>query len=222
MTSPCYHRGVPWISAPIKGSTLPRFNDYLWEVQQRNGLNPIPLIRAWTNQEIATIEGAFRAAVAASGIVGSLVQNFTGTNQSKGNQVANHFIAVLPGHLAAPNQITPARGSGYPDRLFSTANMGYCMELKATANWNNHNSQRRVLTSSPRKMLSLLNSGAIGNPPAHLICTLLYSEPNPNQGRVDGVRLDFLEPTSTVDVVLEASTSQSHLHLGAHHKLIIP
>lgn len=201
---------------------MPRFDDYLLEVLQRNGLQPIPLIRAWTQVEIAAIEGAFRAAVAASGIIGSMVQNFTGTNQSKGNQIANHFIAVLPAHLVAPNQITPARGSGYPDRLFSTGNVGYCMELKATANWRNQNTQRRVLTSSPRKMRSLVNSGDIGNPPAHLICTLLYSETNLNQGRVDGLRLDFLEPDSIVDVVLEASTSQSHLHLGQHHKFSIP
>lgn len=31
---------------------MPRFDDYLMEVQQRNGLNPIPLIRAWTQPEI--------------------------------------------------------------------------------------------------------------------------------------------------------------------------
>jgi hypothetical protein len=93
------------------------------------------------------------------------------------------------------------------------------MELKATSNWRNGDSNRRVLTSAPDKMRQLVNSGQIGNPPAHLICTVLYSEAN---STVTGIRLDFLKPDSIVNIRLEASTSQRLLTQGLHHKVTIP
>ncbi len=198
---------------------MPRFDDYLLEVQQRNGLQPIPLIRAWTQAEITAVEAAIRAAVNGSGIVGSVIPNFVGTNQAKGNRAADHFVAVVPPQLPQPNRIVPATGGGYPDRLFVTAATGYCMELKATSNWQIGDANRRVLTSAPDKMRRLVNMGLVGNPPAHMICTVLYSEAT---SRVTGVRLDFLEPGSEVNIRLEASTSQRLLTQGPHHRAMIP
>lgn len=191
---------------------MPRFDDYLAEVQQRNGFNPaIALIRAWTPQEITQVENALRTAVIASGIIGAPIPNFDGTNQAKGNKAANHFLALVPPCLAAPNRIIPARGSGYPDRIIVLGGNGHCMEMKATSNWRDTDGNRRVLTSSPAKMRNLIQAGDLSAPPAHMICTVLYHETN---STVDGVRLDFLDPASEIKIRLEASTSQRLLHQG--------
>ena len=199
---------------------MPRFDDYLSEVQQRNGLQPIPLIRAWTQAEVTAVEAALRAAVLASNIINSAIPNFAGiSNQAKGNKAADHFVKTVPQHLPAPNRIIAAKGSGYPDRIFSFGQLGFCMELKATANWKNGDGNRRVLTSSPEKMRKLVKSGHIGNPPAHLVCTVFYGK---TSSLVTGVRLDFLEPDSIVNIRLEASTSQKLLTSGSQHKATIP
>jgi hypothetical protein len=68
-------------------------------------------------------------------------------------------------------------------------------------------------------MIRLVNSGDIGEPPAHLICTVLYRE---ETSSVQGLRLDFLEPDSEVNIRLEASTSQRLLTQGEHQKFILP
>jgi len=198
---------------------MARFDAYLHEVQQRHGHQPMQLIRAWTNQEAAAVEAAIRSAAQSSGLVGSLIPNFTGTNQAKGNRAADHFVTTLPPFLPLPFRIDPATGSGYPDRIFANGAIGYCMELKATSNWQNGDGNRRVLTSRPEKMRRLVNNGKIGNPPAHFICTVLY---NDTTSQVTGIRLDFLEPDSQVNIRLEASTSQSLLTQGTHQKAMIP
>jgi hypothetical protein len=198
---------------------MTRFDAYLLEVQQRHGHQPMQLIRAWTVQETAAVEAAIRAAAHGSGLVGSVIPNFTGTNQAKGNRAADHFVAAVPPFLPHPFRIGRATGSGYPDRVFANGPVGYCMELKATSNWQNGDGNRRVLTSRPEKMRRLVNEGKIANPPAHFICTVLYSDAT---SQVTGIRLDFLEPDSPINIRLEASTSQSLLTQGTHQKAIIP
>lgn len=210
---------MPPLRARIKGLKLPRFDDYLLEVQQRMGYQPLQLIRAWTPNEITAAEARLRAAVNASGIIGSIIPNFVGTNQSKGNKAADYFVSAIAPQLAHPHDIVPAAGKGYPDRIFVMGANRYCMELKATSNWQNGDSNRRVLTSAPDKMRRLVNTGLIDNPPAHMICTVLYSDAT---AQVTGVRLDFLEPDSEVNIRLEASTSQRLLTQGQHHKAMIP
>ena len=201
-----------------KEASLPRFDAYLTEVQQRMRLAPIDLIRAWTAAEIAAVEGAIRTAVTGSGIVGAMIPNFDGTNQAKGNKAADFFIAAISEHIPQGTRIIAATGAGYPDRIFIVGATGHCMELKATSHWRDGDSNRRVLTSSPDKMIRLVNSGDIDTPPAHLICTVLYREENSS---VQGVRLDFLEPDSEVSIRLEASTSQRLLTQGGHQKFML-
>ena len=141
---------------------MPRFDDYLIEVQQRNGLNSVPLIRAWTPPETAAVESALRTAITASAIINSAIPNFGGiSNQAKGNKAEDYFVATVPQYLPAPSRIIAAKGSGYPDRIFAQGTLGFCMEMKATANWKNGDGNRRVLTSSPDKMRKLVNSGQI-------------------------------------------------------------
>lgn len=197
---------------------MPRFDDYLAQVLLWKGLPPIDLIRAWTPGEITAVEIAIRAAVTGSQIVGMAIPNFVGTNQAKGNKAADFFMATIPPHLAANNRITAAPGKGYPDRLLKMGTTTHFMEFKATSNWQDADRNRRVLTSSPTKMISL-----VGNPqqyvPAHLICTVLYSE---QQSTVQGVRLDFIEPDSQIKIRLEASTSQQLLAVGAQQTFTYP
>jgi hypothetical protein len=211
--------GASLLMAGFKESVVPRFDEYLLEVQERNGLQPIDLIRAWAPDEILTVEAALRASIAASNIVNSTIPNLSGiSNQSKGNKAADYFMDVISQNLVAPNSVIQAQGAGYPDKIFLMGTVGFCMELKATSKWKNGDSNRRVLTSAPDKMRHLVSSGQVDNPPAHLICTVLYSEQN---STVDGIRLDFLEPSSEVNIRLEASTSQRLLNQGPHHKVNI-
>jgi hypothetical protein len=198
---------------------VPRFDAYFSELQQREGLPHVDLIRAWTAQEIATVETAIRAAVAASGILGMGIPNFAVSNQAKGNRAADHFTAKISPHLPAPNTITSAEGKGYPDMIFTSGGVGFCLEMKATSNWRNGDSNRRVLTSSPHKMRRLIAAVQICAPPAHMICTVEYSTVN---STVDGIRMDFLGPDSEVNIRLEASTSQKLLSQGAHQKFTMP
>ena len=93
------------------------------------------------------------------------------------------------------------------------------MEMKATSNWKNADGNRRVLTGSPTKMRNLIAIGKLAAPPAHLICTVFYSEA---QSTLDGIRLDFLEPDSQIKIRLEASTSQQLLHNSPQTTATIP
>lgn len=198
---------------------MARFEAYLLEIQRRGGMEPLNLIRAWESGEAASVGAVIGSAVRTSGIIGSTIPSFVGTNQARGNKAADHFVAVVPRFLRSPNRIDAATGAGYPDRVFRSADQGYFMELKATSNWRNVDANRRVLTSAPDKMRRLVSSGLVGSPPAHIICTVLYNE---ETAIVTGVRIDFLEPGSEVNIRLEASTSQRLLSQGSHHKLTIP
>ena len=146
------------------------------------------------------------------------IPKFTGSNQAKGNKAADFFIATISPSLPANSRMEKASGKGYPDRLLVMGATPHFMELKATANWRNSDTNRRVLTGSPTKMNSL-----VGEPqkyvPTHLICTVLYSDMT---STVQGVRLDFIEPDSQVNIRLEASTSQRLLTLGAQKTFILP
>lgn len=197
---------------------LARFEEYLTELQEHQGLVPKPLIRPWKDEEINQIVEALCLALDSSRFIGTLIGNFRGSNQSKGNRAAEHFVATVPPHLPAYCKVQVAAGKGYPDLLCILNDMGFALELKATSNWQDGDSNRRVLTSSPTKMLALIASGDLDNPPPHLICSVLYKE----DGVVTGTRLDFLEPESEVNIRLEASTSQKLLAAGPHKYIILP
>lgn len=71
-------------------------------------------------------------------------------------------------------------------------------------------------------MQKLVSTNKIGAPPAHLVCTVLYSEQQSTMtGIVTGLRLDFLDPSSEINIRLEASTSQLLLAQSPHHKVIL-
>lgn len=197
---------------------MAHFENYLIELQERQGLVPKPLIRPWKDEEINQIVEALCLAINSSRFIGTPIRNFGGSNQSKGNRAADHFVATVPHHLPAYCKVKGAVGKGYPDLLCVLNDKGFALELKATSNWQDGDSNRRVLTSSPTKMLDLIASGSLDNPPPHLVCSVLYRD----DGIVTGTRLDFLQPQSEVNIRLEASTSQKLLAAGPHRSIVLP
>ena len=86
---------------------------------------------------------------------------------------------------------------------------------QATGNWNPGDSNRRVLTSSSEKLRSHFCS-----PIHHLLLTVVYTRGN-TSATIQAFRLDFLEPTTTVNVRLEASVNHKILEHDPHHSRVI-
>lgn len=192
------------------------FDRFLCEAQTRVNLRPIRLIRAWENEEVDSISREISNAICTSRLIGSKIDGLRGTNQSKGNQVEKYLVSKINCHCGESNRIIDAPGNGYPDRIFRVNSKRYFMEIKATSKWSGQNSQRRVLTATPEKMRKLINQNLVDNPPAHLICTVIYSE---TSSCIDKIRLDFIHPKTEIDVRFEASTSQKRLEIGDHKKI---
>lgn len=193
----------------------------------RDGISDAPaLIGGWSAESVELVQLRFRTALLRCGIVGSILPNFqmtddgaVRTNQSKGN-VAADALAVALSCDPASLIIDKLEGSGYPDRLAVVPNPDFscCFEIKATSAWSERDSNRRVLTSSPTKILGAIRSGRLPPSPCHLIGTVLYDR---DSGEVGNVRLDFLEPDSPVNVRLEASTSHRLLSEGQHRSVLL-
>lgn len=194
--------------------TLERFYA---ELEARGGRNgAVPLIVSWTDQRRTQVRDCLAPQCQAlvGAVVPHLLRNDAGeerSNQSRGNVVAD-FVSD---HLGCPQLlIEPLAGGGYPDRR-AVAEDGFAcaLELKATSSWNDADGNRRVLTSSSTKLHRAMNNGALPSPPMHLLVTAIFSLADQ---AITVVRLDFLEPTSVVNVRLEASTSQALLMRGEH------
>lgn len=185
-----------------------------------------PLIGPWEEILVNEVQQRFQHALTRCGIVGTVLQDFAQTadglertNQSKGNVAADALAVALhcePSLLS----IEKLEGAGYPDRrvMLPDRNFSCCFEIKATSEWKERDGNRRVLTSSPSKVLGAIASGALPPSPRHLIGTVIYDR---TSGVVEGLRLDFLEPDSPVNVRLEASTSHRLLSDGAHRSVLM-
>lgn len=196
-----------------------RLDQYFKELQEYHGKYARDLIRAWENSEMAAVEDALRAAVATANYIGWEMPNFEGTNQALGNKAAKLFDQRVGPCLGGSSfWLQDAPGAGYPDSIFRCDREGYCLELKATSEWKPGDANRRVLTSMPDKLCKLIDAGMVGNPPAHMIGTVLY---NADEGRVIGFRVDFIGPDTHVNVRFEASTSQKFLSEGTHRSIVI-
>lgn len=189
-------------------------------------VEPAQLVGLWTEANTTLVEQRVRNAVVQCGIVGTVIPDFAQTadgfdrsNQSKGNVAADAFalsLACDPTQLA----VHRLRGAGYPDRRLVIPDQDFscCLEFKATSDWNDGDSNRRVLTSSPAKLLAAIVSNELPESPCHLIGTVIYDR---QIGTVIGFRLDFIGPDSLVNVRLEASTSHKLLSQGQHRSIII-
>jgi hypothetical protein len=192
--------------------------EYYNELQRREGLEPVELVAEWAQHDTDAIAAAFRTAVATSRITEQSIPIRAGsTNQSIGNQVADFFVSVINQHLQA-YRIDACPGGGYPDKILVeiASRRTFPFELKATSTWDAADSNRRVLTSSSRKLRKRF-PGAVN----HVLATVLYAT-GAGVSRVQSVRLDFIEPSTPVNIRLEASVSHRLLAQATHRSTTIP
>ena len=189
------------------------FQDLLqWEGQQT-----CELVEEWPHTLRESIELAFVNAVSNSGIKGSVCRLRPGSsNQSAGNQVEKYTMEKLSTAISEFS-ISKCRGAGYPDQILTetATNARIPLEVKTTINWNEKDSNRRVLTSSSKKLRAQFSA-----PIYHLLLTVLYSR-NEDLATIHKIRLDFLEPTTTVNDRFEASVTHKILATGHHSQRII-
>lgn len=191
--------------------------DYYRELQEREGLNPVDLIAEWDPAAVAEISDDFRNAAAESKITVQIVPLRAGSsNQSIGNQVADFFALQFPPHLHAHN-LRACAGAGYPDKIpvRRADNRVYPLELKATSTWNAADSNRRVLTSSSRKLRDSFRA-----PINHLLATILYGQRGVDWF-VTSIRLDFIGLATLVNIRLEASVSHKLLSRATHATITV-
>ena len=190
-------------------SFLEYYNDLLrWE-----GLQPSDLVHEWPTELVAKVKTDFEQAFAASGLRGArcrLAAN--STNQSIGNQVEFFTVQRLTQFLKE-FRIEKCSGAGYPDRELSQrgSRSKLALEMKATSQWSPVDSNRRVLTSSSDKIRNHFCP-----PIYHLNCTVMYDISDSDDAIINAVRLDFLQPTTKVNVRLEASVNHKILSNGTH------
>ena len=198
---------------------LGTFLKYLQEEELgKNSKGHAPLIAKWKDSETKSINALISSNI--KKLKGSAPKGFKSakSNQAIGNLMHKHFVDEFNNSAPASIQITPCGGAGYPDNFLSiTKNKvttNYCLEFKATSDWNPKDSNRRVLMSSTTKIRKKIAEKLIPANPLHILITIKYAK---DSGKIEGVRLDFLDPTSKVNTRLEASTTHKLLH-GASHK----
>jgi hypothetical protein len=195
-----------------------RIAEYYNELQRRENLEPAELVAEWAPADTDAISAAFRTAIAASHITEQGIPIRTGsTNQSIGNQVADFFVPIINQHLQQ-YRIDACPGGGYPDKILVeiASRRTFPFELKATSTWDAADSNRRVLTSSSRKLRQRF-PGAVN----HVLATVLYAT-GAGISRVRSLRLDFIEPATLVNIRLEASVSHRLLAEATHRSTTIP
>ena len=191
------------------------FADYYKDLLIWEEVKSQELISTWQPNLIAEIKADFTQSVSKA-LSKNLFCEFTpdSQNQSIGNQIEVYIIERLNQYLQVFT-IENCSGSGYPDKFLAKGDWKQiALEMKATSNWNDADSNRRVLTSSSKKLREKFVS-----PIYHLLCTVQYQNQN-NSAIINSVRLDFIEPNSQVGVRLEASVSHKSLVLGTHEKII--
>tara|TARA_Y100001970_G_scaffold134584_1_gene165703 strand:+ start:1747 stop:2352 length:606 start_codon:yes stop_codon:yes gene_type:complete len=141
------------------------------------------------------------------------------TNQSIGNQIAKYTKNKLAKNINNNFYIKECKGPGYPDyTLIDISRKNRIpFEFKATTSSNLNDTNRIVLTSSSKKLRQQFKK-----PIYHLILTSKYKINSNNWiANIYEIRLDFLEPTTTVNIRLEGSVNKKILNEGSHHQSIL-
>lgn len=204
------------------------FSEFYSLLQARAGISePKPLIAPWDAIFSRYLAEELEKVVVEADLMGLIVPDLTvlpsgraRTNQSKGNVLANALADALRSENSPISVQTLRKGRGYPDQILSVAadNWSCCLEVKATSGWDDGDSNRRVLTCSHERLAGAIARRELPNPPNHLLATILYDDA---VAQILALRLDFLEPSSLVNVRLEASTSHALLKGGAHHSVLV-
>lgn len=202
--------GHQW-TQELREAVAPVFENTISEAGQQE----CELIHQWPQELRNAIVSAFENAVSESSVKGSICPIPLGTtNQAIGNKVEEYIVPKLDSALS-DFLISKCRGSGYPDQILiqQSTKLHMPLEMKATAGWDEKDSNRRVLTSSSKKLRAQFSE-----PIYHLLLTVLYSKQDDEDfATIDTIRLDFLEPTTPVNVRLEVSVSHKLLADGDHY-----
>ncbi len=191
------------------------FAEYYRELLERESIEQCELVSAWQVDLVAEIEQDFEQTITNSGIKDSFCPiRENSKNQSIGNQTEFYAVEKLNENLRT-FAIESCVGRGYPDRILAKGTFKQiALEMKATSKWNPNDSNRRVLTSSSKKLRERFAA-----PIYHLICTVIYQ--NQNQPyKIEMVRFDFIEPNTTVSIRLEASVNHKILASGNHKSIV--
>lgn len=186
--------------------------DYYRELMQREGAPQIRLAARWARREVRSITQCFRRAFSLCRFERrpfTVEKNVTGP--ALGNKLADHFASELGRHTKAFS-IQSCGGQGYPDRrLVRVENeRAFALELKATRSFEPKSNHRVILTCSSTKLRQQFVP-----PINHLLVTMFFRQVR-NQVCIHNMRLDFLEPSSKVNVRLEASVTQQLLAAAEH------
>ena len=196
---------------------MKNLEEYYKELLRREKRPKQSLIDPWPKPLIKSIESDLQAAVAKCRIKGLPCPiRPKSTNQSIGNQVGAFTIEKLCTEMRH-FIISPCEGAGYPDKILveKASDLKMPLEVKATSGWNPKDTNRRVLTSSAKKITRYFTQ-----PIYHLLFTIIYIN-RENNIRIGAIRLDFLEPFTPVNIRLEASVNHKILSSGKHSQIVI-
>jgi len=129
------------------------FAEYYKDLLEWESVEHQELISAWREDLATEIEQDFKQTVINAQIKDSFCAiRENSTNQSIGNQVEIYAIGELNKFLKV-FAIESCLGAGYPDRTLTKGDFKQvALEMKATSSWNANDSNRRVLTSSSKKL----------------------------------------------------------------------
>ena len=196
---------------------MSNLSDYYKDLLRWEGQQYRKLVYQWPQDLRDAIVSAFVDAVLETSIKGSICPiKPNSKNQSIGNQIEKYTIEKLNTAILGFS-ILRCSGPGYPDKTLirQVPKHRIPLEVKATSEWNPKDANRRVLTSSSKKLRDQFSE-----PIHHLLLTVLYSQTQ-NSATINTIRLDFLEPTTTVNVRFEASVNHKILANGLHHSRMI-
>lgn len=196
-------------------------SEYYKELLDREKQPQRKLIYKWREELIKKVESDFAQSISNSKIIGSRCPIAKGTkNQSVGNKVEQYITDKLNRKLKEFT-IEKCKGPGYPDKILIEITdddklKEIALEMKVTSKWGSKDSNRRVLTSSSKKLRDNFTK-----PIYHLICTTKYKR-NTVSATIESIRLDFILPKSYVSIRLEASVSHKILDEGHHETREFP
>jgi hypothetical protein len=161
-----------------------------------------PLVSPWKRSDRLAISADFRRAFRRI-CLEPMALRARSTSQSAGHRVAEAVASKLGSRLRR-FKLEPCKGRGYPDKKLSHVRnrRAFALEIKATQRFNPRSGNRIVLTCASQKMRREFRK-----PVNHLLLTLCYRRSG-SRFWVRSVRLDFLQPTTEVNIRLECSVNR--------------
>ncbi len=177
----------------------------------REGRSPLNLTAPWGPADARGVVRDFRRAFCGCAFARNpLVVPVAATNQSVGHRVANFLSERMNLHLR-DFKVEECPGNGYPDRRLVRLcdQRAFALELKATSLFKPHDLNRVVLTSKSEKLRRWFE------PPINHVLLLVAYERDGEQLWLRSGRLAFLDPSTRVQVRLEASLSHKFMSVAS-------